>query len=146
VAGLPLHPLLIHAAVVFTPLACLAALAWVFLPRHRGLLLWPTVVLVVISFGSIWAAYLSGNNFFSSERFANASGELLDNIEKHQSYAKTLRWIATGFAVVTIAAIYLRDRRGTLLTVLNGLVVVGALATLVWTVLTGDAGSRSVWS
>jgi hypothetical protein len=136
----------IHAAVVFTPLACLAALAWVFLPRYRHMLLWPTLALVVIASGAIWAAYLTGNNFFSDPRFSAFSGEILDRIHKHQSYAKTLRWIATGFAAVTLAAIYLRDRSGTLLTVLNGLVVVGAIATLVWVFLTGDAGARAVWS
>src|ERR1700752_5321040 len=143
-AGLPLHVLIIHAAVVFGPLACLSALAYVFLPRYRDMLRWPTLALTVIAVGAIWAAYLSGQNFFASDRFANASGELLDNIDTHESYAKTLRWIATGFGIVTVAATYLHDRDGTRKMVLGGLVAIGAVATLVWVVLTGDAGSRSV--
>ena len=40
----------------------------------------------------------------------------------------------------------MHDRGGTTQKVLGGLVAVGAVATLVWVVLTGDAGSRSVWS
>ena len=145
VAGLPLHVLVIHATVVFGPLAALSALAYVGVPRYRDLLRWPTLALVVIAVGSIWAAYLSGQNFFDSDRFANVSGELQDNIETHESYAKTLRWIASGFGIVAVAATYLHDREGTRKLVLNALVVVGAVATLVWVGLTGDAGSRSVW-
>jgi hypothetical protein len=145
VAGLPLHILVIHAAVVFGPLAALSAVAYVALPRYRDLLRWPTLALVVIAVGAIWAAYLSGQNFFASDRFANVSGELQENIETHQSYAKTLRWIATGFGIVAVAATYLHDREGPRKMILSALVVVGAVATLVWVGLTGDAGSRSVW-
>jgi predicted membrane protein DUF2231 len=146
VAGLPLHPLVVHAAVVFAPLGAGAALAYVFLPKYRDLLRWPTLVLAVVAFGAIWAAYLTGNNFFSDPKFENFSGEILDRIHKHQSYARTLRWIVTGFGIVTVAATYLHDREGTRKNVLSGLVVVLALLTLVWTVLTGDAGARAVWS
>jgi hypothetical protein len=145
VTGLPVHILVIHAAVVFGPLAALSALAYVGMPRYRDLLRWPMLALVLIAFGAIWAAYLSGANFFASDRFANVSGELQDNIETHESYAKTLRWIASGFAIVTVAAFRMHDRAGTTRTVLGGLVAIGAVATLVWVVLTGDAGSRSVW-
>ncbi len=85
VAGLPLHVLVIHAAVVFGPLAAFSALAYVGVPRYRDLLRWPTMALVVIAVGAIWAAYLSGQNFFDSDRFATSSGELLDNIETHET-------------------------------------------------------------
>ena len=145
VAGLPLHPLVVHAAVVFAPLSALTAIAYVALPKYRDLLRWPTLVVVLIGFVSIWAAYFTGNNFFSDPRFTHFSGALLDQIHKHQSYARTLRWIMTGFAIVTVAATYLHDGPGTRRTVLGALVVIGAVLTLVWTALTGDAGARAVW-
>ena len=87
IAGLPLHPLVVHAAVVFTPLAALAALAYVFLGRYRDLLRWPTLVLAVVAVLSVWAAYFTGVNFFSSDHFANFSGEVLDRIKTHETYA-----------------------------------------------------------
>jgi multidrug transporter EmrE-like cation transporter len=147
VAGLPLHILVIHAAVVFGPLAALCAIAYVVVPRYRDLLRWPTLVLTVIAVGAIWAAYLTGQNFFASERFATFSGEALENIETHQGYAQTLRWIASGFGIVTLATTYFfHDRTSTTRTVLGALVVISAVATLVWVGLTGDAGSRAVWS
>jgi hypothetical protein len=146
ITGLPLHPLVVHAAVVFTPLASLAALGYAFVGRYRDLLRWPTLVLAVVAALAIWAAYLTGNNFFASDHFKGFSGELLDRIHTHESYARTLRWIATGFGIVTVAATYLHDREGTRKIVLNVLVAVLAVLTLVWVVLTGDAGSRAVWS
>ncbi len=143
---LPLHILVIHAAVVLGPLATLSALAYVGVPRYRDLLRWPTIALAVIAVGAVWAAYLTGQNFFASDRFANFSGEARESIETHEDYAKTLRWIASAFGIITLAAAYyFHDRRGTARTVLGVLVAVSALATLVWVALTGDAGSRAVW-
>jgi hypothetical protein len=143
--GLPLHPLVVHAAVILGPLAALSALAYVGLPRHRDRLRWVALVMVLLGTAAIWAAYLTGNNFFASSRFDNFSGEALDRIHTHQNYARTLRWITSGFAAVTVLATYLHTRTGPTRMVLGVLVVLGAVFTLVWTVLTGDAGARAVW-
>ena len=75
VTGLPLHILVIHAAVVFGPIASLTALAYVGVPRYRDLLRWPTIALVVIAVGWIRVAYLTGQNFFDSAGFANFSAK-----------------------------------------------------------------------
>jgi hypothetical protein len=40
-AGLPLHPLVVHAAVVLTPLAALLVVGSAVLPRWRWLTRWP---------------------------------------------------------------------------------------------------------
>jgi hypothetical protein len=143
--GLPLHVLAVHAAVVFGPLAAAVAIAYVALPSWRDRLRWVTLVLVLIATASIWAAYLSGVNFFESDRFDGFSGEALAKIEKHEAYADTLRLVASGFALVTILATSLHSRTGPLRIVLGVLVAVGAVATLVWTFLTGEAGAQAVW-
>jgi hypothetical protein len=143
--GLPLHPLVVHAAVVLGPLAALAALAYVALPRYRDWLRWVALVSVLLATAAIWAAYLTGNNFFSHGNFDQFSKEIQDRIHTHQSYARTLRWITTGFAAVTVLATWQHSRTGTARIVLNVLVVVGAVLTLVWVALTGDAGARAVW-
>ena len=143
--GLPLHPLVVHAAVVLGPIAVLAALAYVGLPRHRDLLRWVAVVAVLLATASVWAAYLTGNNFFSHGGFDHFSQKIQDRIATHQGYARTLRWMTSGFAVVTVVAAWLHDRTGAARIVLNLLVVVGAILTLVWIALTGEAGARAVW-
>ncbi len=144
--GLPLHVLALHGAVVLGPLSALIAMAYAVLPRYRDRLRWVTLVAVLIGAGSIWVAYLSGENFFDSDRFDNFSGEVLEKIEKHEGYAETLRLMASGFAIVTILATWLHDRAGATRMLLSALVVVGAVLTLIWTVLTGDAGAQAVWS
>jgi hypothetical protein len=143
--GLPLHPLVVHAAVVLGPLAALAAFAYVGLPRYRDLLRWVALVTVLLATASIWAAYLTGNNFFSHGNFDHFSQKIQDRIATHQSYARTLRWITTGFAAVTILATWLHSRTGAARTVLGLLVVIGGVFTLIWVALTGEAGARAVW-
>jgi hypothetical protein len=143
--GLPLHPLVVHAAVVLGPLAALAAVAYVGLPSHRDLLRWVALVTVLLGTASIWAAYFTGNNFFSHGGFDQFSAKIQDRIATHESYARTLRWITTGFAVVTVAATSLHSRTGPARVVLGTLVVIGAVLTLVWVALTGEAGARAVW-
>jgi hypothetical protein len=143
--GLPLHVLAVHAAVVFGPLSAAVAIAYATLPSWRDRLRWVALAVVLIATAAIWVAYLSGENFFASDRFARVGGEAKAKIETHEAYANTLRLVTSGFAAVTIAATWLHDRRGAARLVLSALVVVGAVLTLVWTILTGDAGAKAVW-
>ena len=143
--GLPLHPLVVHAAVVLGPLAALAALAYVGWPKHRDLLRWVALVTVLLATATIWAAYLTGNNFFSNGHFDQFSQKIQDRIATHQGYARTLRWITSGFAAVTVLATLLHSRTGAARMVLGLLVVIGAVLTLIWIALTGEAGARAVW-
>ncbi|WP_134768641.1 DUF2231 domain-containing protein [Nocardioides sp. 1609] len=142
--GLPLHPLVVHAAVVFGPLAALSALAYL-VPAWRDRLRWPTVVLVLLAFVSIWAAFLSGESFRDDPRFDAAAGVFLERLEHHEEVAETLRLVITGFTVVTLAAAFLHERKGPLRILLGVLVAAGAIGTIVYVVMTGDAGSQAVY-
>jgi uncharacterized membrane protein len=144
ITGLPIHPLVVHAAVVFVPLAALAAILYAVVPRWRDRLRWPMLVLVLVATAAIWTAYLTGVNFRASKDFFN-EGPLADKIDKHQNLAATLRWVTTAFAVVAVVAAWLHARAGATRVVLSVVLSVAAVATLVYTVLTGDAGSRAVW-
>jgi len=145
--GLPLHVLVVHAAVVFGPLAALCAIGYVALPSQRNRLRWPMLVLAIIAFGAIWTAALSGENFYESDRFKGIEGTPVEtNIENHEELGETLRNIVTGFLVVTGLAAWQHKREGVMRHAIGALVVAAALATLVYTVLTGDAGAQAVWS
>ncbi len=140
--GLPAHPLVVHAAVVFGSLAAVTALAYVALPRWRGALRWPMLVMALIGVGSIVAAYFSGNSFFSSRPpEIQADPQVLS----HQHLARQLFWITLGFGVVALAAGWLSRRTGATRVVLDVLLAAAAVVVLVWVVRTGDAGARAVW-
>lgn len=141
--GLPLHPLVVHATVVFTPLACLAALLYL-VPSLRDRLRWPLLVLVVMSVGLVWIAFYTGGDL-REDRLSTATGDLAERLDEHEDLAGILRWVASGFGAVSLLAVWLHDRRGAVRAFLTVLVLAGAIATLVYVFLTGEAGSRAVY-
>jgi len=152
--GLPLHALVLHAAVVFTPLAGLFAIVFAALPRWRYLTRWPTAALTLIALGSVWMARISG--------MALASDRGLDQlpaVQKHQTRGMQLSLLMILFTVVVAVAVWALSgstgfasgrgeqvsRVAMLEKVLPLLVILAALLVLVWVFLTGDAGTRAVW-
>ena len=141
IGGLPLHPLVIHAAVVFGPLAALCALAYALAGRWRNRLRWPMVTLAVVATGSIVAAYLTGRNFLESRPELGTK----PLVETHEARAKLLLWVALAFGSVSVVAAWLHARAGATQVVLRAALAIAALAVLVQVVRTGDAGTRAVW-
>jgi hypothetical protein len=156
--GLPLHPLVVHAAVILGPVTALTAIAYAVLPGWRWLIRWPMVALAVATAGAVFVSKLAGEALLDA-RFSNAPEAVADQIAVHEDRGTLLLWVSLAFLVIAVVAALTvggpsalatgagaRDSRGTAVTVgVLALVVVGALALLVMTVLTGDAGSRAVW-
>jgi hypothetical protein len=142
--GLPLHALVTHAAVIFGPLAALAGLLYAVVPPWRDKLRWPLVVVVAVAVGAIWTAYVSGGQLLDANP-NSYQGEFADLVDTHQSRARILRWVASGFGLVTLAAAWWHSRPGAMRALLAALVAVGAAATGVYVVLTGDAGAQIAW-
>jgi hypothetical protein len=144
--GLPLHPLIVHAAVVFVPLAALAGLAYV-VPGWRRLLRWPMLAAAAIAAGAVQLAVMSGDDL-KDER--HLGGALLD---RHEMWAGRLQigtWVLAGVVLVACWAIpRVRGRRGGVAVLGPVLVVVlplVALAELYLVFRTGDAGAKAVWA
>ena len=151
--GLPLHFLVVHAAVVFAPLASGAAVVFAVVPRWRWLTRWPALVIGLVAVGSVVTARLSGHDYL------NSHPELAPIVKVHESRGDLLMWITIGFGVVLLVAIWMlgsstplpsgKGGRESALpaadTVLAAVLVLTALAVLVQVILTGDAGSRAVW-
>ena len=140
-AGLPLHPLLVHSAVVLVPLVAIGALVMSYLPsfsrRHGKLIL----ILAAIAQVSVFLAKMSGEAF----------SEILDkNVGKHAELGE----IAPLVTLPMVALIYLRwrmDRAGSSIgnVVIRRLtsvaLVVSSLASLIVIFLVGHSGASSVW-
>lgn len=139
--GLPLHPLLVHAAVVFGPLAALAALVYAGVPSWRERLRWPMTGLAAVAGLAVVAAYLSGRDFLDSRpELAQVPA-----VGTHEDRAWVALWVTLGFTVVAVATAGLHRREGAVRVATHVLLALAAAATLVTVVLTGDAGSRAVW-
>src|SRR3954463_15297199 len=139
--GLPLPPLVVHAAVVFGPLAALLAIAYVALPGRRAQLRWPMLVLALVATAAILVAYFTGQNLLSQRPELKASPA----VQTHQERGKQLFWVTIAFGVVALLAGWLSTRTGALRVVLDVLLVVGAVAVLVLVIRSGDSGARAVW-
>jgi hypothetical protein len=152
--GLPLHALVIHAAVVFTPLAGLFAILFAALPKWRYMTRWPTALLTLAALGSVWLARISGMALATSRQL-----DQLPAVQKHQSRGMQLSLLMIVFTVVVAVAVWglsgpsgfasgrggVATRVAALEKVLPLLLILAAIVVLVWVFLTGDAGSRAVW-
>lgn len=140
--GLPLHALVVHAAVVLTPLAAVGGLLYAVVPRWGDRLRVPVAVAAVVAAAAVWTAYVSGEQLTEVNTYG---GPLAALVETHESRAGVFRLVASGFAALAVAAALLRRRSGAVRLLLRVLVAASAVATIVYAVLTGDAGAQIAW-
>jgi len=140
-AGLPLHPLLVHSAVVLVPLVAIGALVMSYLPsfsrRHGKLIL----ILALVAQVSVFLAKISGEAF---------SEILKKNVEKHAELGE----IAPFVTLPMVVLIYLRwrmDRAGSstgsvaIRRLTSVALVIASVVSLVMIFLVGHSGASSVW-
>lgn len=155
VAGLPVHVLVIHAVVVLTPIAALAAIAHAVVPRWRAALAWPTVVLSAVSALSATVAASSGE---SLESRLVALGLKNPALETHTEAGDLARTVIIVFAVVVVVAtLWLLPGRATRIprlpvvaspavrVVVQVLLVLASLAALWFVVRAGHTGAEVAW-
>jgi hypothetical protein len=149
--GVPLHPLVVHAAVVFVPLAAIAAIAFV-VPKWRWLMRWPALLLNLAAAAVVQLAMMSGENLQESRHLDSPL------VRTHEDYADKLRIAMFVLAVVMVVAFWAlghvtrltgsQDRVAKVAALEKPMLVllpVLAVVVLVLVVLTGDAGARAVW-
>jgi hypothetical protein len=141
VAGLPLHPLVIHASIVLIPLVAIGALVMSYLPsfsRRYGKLI---LVIALFAQLSLFLAKVTGEAF----------EEILD---KDMGNHAELGEIAPFITLPMVALIYLRwrlDRSGATVgsvwvrRLTSLALIVASLASIAVIVLVGHSGAESVW-
>lgn len=153
--GVPLHPLVVHAVVVLTPLVALTALVYAVVPRWRWLLRWPLVLVSVAALGAAFVATYTGQGLLDARPYLRD----LSRVTTHQKAGKLLRLVMVGFTPVALLAAWRlggpsalvsgrgsREQRGGAVDLMvTGLLVVAALVVLVAVFLAGDSGARAVW-
>lgn len=145
--GLPLHVLVVHAAVIVTPVAALAALALVR-PSWRARLRWPVALAVAVAWLLIWLARESGEALQRSIKDQlSVNDAAVAALDLHISLADKLNMVLFAMVVVTVLFAWLLPKlphaAGTV-----GAVVIAVLAVLVigLTAQTGEQGARTAWN
>jgi len=150
IAGLPVHPLIIHAVVIFVPLAALSGMAaalWKWGRDRYGVLVLAAGLIAVVC---TYLARVSGQQLYDSLPAHSPQMDL------HMSIADPLiYWVLGLFAGLVVMAIaWLARRRAgdTAPTWMRVLHWIGAvltwgfgIASLIVVVRAGDAGARAVW-
>lgn len=150
VAGLPLHPLIVHAVVVLTPLTVLALLLGTFWPQARRRLG------IVTALGAALVLVLVPVTVAAGRSLAAVLGPL-PAVARHQGFGEMLLpWAVALFVVAAGQWAWFRygdermrrTRPGAArlvrIAIAAAAVVVG-VGTLVLLVLVGDSGARAVW-
>lgn len=154
IASIPLHPLFVHAAVAFIPLAALASIAFTVKPQWRYLLRWPTGILALGALLALLITRETGEMLWSTITDQQAL------IERHDLYAGLLTGAAIPLLLLVLFAVWSFGSTSGLVSgkgakdarypraekPITWIVVILALATLIFTVLTGHSGATAVWS
>ncbi|MFV2010403.1 MULTISPECIES: hypothetical protein [unclassified Micromonospora] len=162
VAGIPAHPLLLHAAVVFVPLLALLAVGYALVPFIRAHTRWVLTVLAIVTPIAALVTKLSGDAFLNR---MDTAGRITESfrpvIEEHEQLGNLTLLASIVLALATLALVYLVGPRvaaahsavaagargnGVLVLVMKGLVVVAAGVSLYLVVRAGDSGAKAVWT
>ncbi len=152
--SLPLHPLVVHAAVMLLVLVPLAVLVSVFWRGLRNRLDWLLPVGAVGGLAAAIVAELTGKQLLAQLK----QGSTL--VASHADLGEKGPWVAGVFAVATIGWWLTSSevmttwvearvpwlRRGGLPLVASVLMAIASITTLVVIYLIGDSGAAAVWT
>ena len=143
ITGLPVHPLVVHFAVVLLPLAALGLIVLVLVPKWRATFGWLVMAGLIIGTGASYVAKESG------EALARRVG----TPQQHASLGDVLPLVAGLLFIVALVWFLLdrKDRRngqrsGPLVVVLGIAGILLAAAATILTVIVGHTGAEAAWS
>ena len=160
ISGLPAHPLLVHAAVIFIPLQVLAGVAYAVVPFTRKYAWWTVLALAVVGPAAAFVAKESGEAL--EARLIRGGMTQLTAVREHADFAGMTFWFALGLGVLMIAMVVLGRRAAPptatdadaapgagrkVISLLLAVAIVGVgAATGYYIFKTGDTGAKMVWS
>jgi uncharacterized membrane protein len=139
IAGIPLHPLVVHAVIVLLPLACLGAVLVAAKASWNRSYGWLVLACSFIAMGSAFVAKESG------EKLASRVGWPQDHIEWGEKIPIAAFGLFVLLAILWWFDRQQRDGRTTLTKVVAVLVVLVAAGNLALAVLAGHSGATAVW-
>lgn len=136
IAGLPVHALVVHFAVVILPIAALSVIVAIYLPKYANKFAFASLLFVVIGSASAFVAGQSGE----------ALAEKIGLPQNHANYGDILPKVAGVFTLLSLIWFLIRigkvRKKVKFLnhaTAALGVVVIGL------TFVTGHTGAQAVW-
>jgi hypothetical protein len=151
IGGLPVHALVLHAAVVFIPLLALAAIVYAVVPAWRARIGWAVVLLGIIAPICAFVTRESGIQLYNHVVTPNSSASFRALLDKHQHFGTLTMWFTIALGVVTLVMTLATLRRPTQRlarvpdVALAVIIVALALVSGYYVYRTGDAGAHAVW-
>lgn len=136
VAGLPIHPLVVHAAVVLIPTAALAVLVGIIMYRRA-----PRILSWAV--GLIWLAAVSA---VIATQSGEALAEEIGITQTHEQWGELMGPLTVASALVVTATWWVRKRHWRIPSLVGTLAsAVAAPVLLVMVVLAGHSGAEATW-
>lgn len=142
IAGLPVHILIVHLAVVLIPLSAIGAILIAARPKALRLFGAATVIGATVGVLASVIATLSGNQL----------AERVGWPERHANYGEIFPFAAIAFLLLLIVfwvyarGVPLNRNRPLWLKVFGAVLIVVSIGISYFTVLTGYSGSKATWS
>jgi uncharacterized membrane protein len=140
--GLPLHPLVVHFAVVLVPLSALFLILLVLFRAWADKYGWATLIVLALGTGAAFVARESGEDLAAQ----------LGRPAEHAQWGTVLPFVSAALLVLALVWLLLHkadrraDRKRSTGTVVTGLITAAlALATTALTVVVGHTGSDAAW-
>jgi uncharacterized membrane protein len=150
IGGLPVHALVLHAAVVFIPLLALAAIVYTLVPRWRPRIGWAVILLAIVSPITTYVTMESGEKLYHRLIANGVSGRGRQMLDEHMGFGTLTFWFTLALGVIALVMVLFTLRRSTPLprvagAVLGLITVALALASGYYVFRTGDSGAHAVW-
>ncbi|GIF10964.1 DUF2231 domain-containing protein [Actinoplanes teichomyceticus] len=149
VNGLPVHILVLHAAVVFVPLLGLGAVVYALVAPWRPRLGWAVALLAVVAPASTFVAKQSGSELYHRLLSHGLQGKGKQILDSHMDYGTTTLWFSLALGVVSLVLVALTSRGKSLPTIAQVAFAVVTVALAAgsgyYIFKTGDSGATAVW-
>jgi uncharacterized membrane protein len=150
IGGLPVHVLVLHAAVVFVPLLALGAIVYAVMPRWRPRIGWAVLLLAIIAPVVTFVTRESGLKFYERVIARGTSPRGRAILNDHMGFGTKTFWFTLALGVVTLVMVILTLRKPASLPRAADLglaVIMVVLAAICgyYVFRTGDSGAHAVW-
>lgn len=147
--GIPLHPLIVHLAVIAIPVAALGAIMLALLPRFNQRWVLPVFVTSVLGTLGAGLAKMSGEALAEAKKLSEHAEPLTDHAQ-YSDLAVVVAILLTGILFVYTVMVKKPEFHSLLaspklLLAVRALTVLIAIAALITVILAGHEGAALVW-